>query len=151
MPTQEQIQEKRYQRLREYIGDLEAKAYSLGFDATGEECIDMCIEAEEALGNVLAYYELSYFNPGEPVAEKETDDDKIVIPLTSADAGNNGGMRTDTEEEAELAAGTDLLDSELYWARLRLQQASDVLEYGWQYGLSEPPADEPFVLDDEED
>ena len=89
---------------------------------------DLLTRAEAVFDNVLNHYDLSYFNPGEPEAINE--DRSIVIPLT----GNNGEMYS-SEEEERILAGDWELPGDLYWARLRVQQARDVLDIGWQYGL----------------
>ncbi len=132
--------------LLELLEGLESDAYEATIGMSESAAETMAEAADTFFEAVLAHYGLRYFNPGEPVAIPEEDWDTPgcgpnAIPLTSCDAGNNGGMRTWEEDEAEREAGDTLLPSGLYWARLRLQQARDVLGEGWQYGLEEPEED----------
>ena len=110
------------------LNQLEDEAYGLSPNATPDECLDIFERAEGLLWAAEEYFGVSYWNPGEPWLTN----DQFKIPVTSENAGNNGGLRTDEEEKAEYAAGCDLLDSNLYWARLRLAQIRDLIEDGWQ-------------------
>jgi len=84
--------------------------------------------ASDILYLIEDHYGLTYSNPGEP----QVSNGDVTIPLTSCNAGNNGSMLTSEEEELGVE-----LSGDIYWARLRLRQARDILEGGWQYGLKE--------------
>ncbi len=112
---------------------LESEAYGLSLDATPDECDVIFIKADNLFSAVEEYFGVSYWNPGEPWCTNS----QFKIPVTSTDAGNNGGLRTYEEDRAEREAydagiTEPLLDHNLYWARLRLAQAHDLIEDGWQ-------------------
>ena len=102
--------------------------------------IPACYEQAESLlreadhfffDQVLPAYELTYFNPGEPEAENENR--SIVILLT----GLHADLWTD-DEERQMIEEDWRVPADLFWARLRVQQAKNVVEESWQYGLEEP-------------
>ena len=100
------------------LNRLEVLAYNSEAAPEAGPILHMCERFFEA---VLMHHNLAYFNPGEPEAYNENH----RVPLTSVNAGNNGGMRTE-EEEAREATGWEL-PSDLYWARVRLAQARDII------------------------
>ena len=107
------------------IDDLEMDLYD----------VPACYEQAESLldravalffDEVLEYHNLTYFNPGEPVAENRGGLKDIVVPLTSLQAD----MLTAEEEERMIRDGNWSLPESLFWARLRIQQAKDVIDGG---------------------
>ena len=102
--------------LKQMVEDAETEAYELSFDATPKQCADMEDRAYDVWGLVLGYFGLTYFNPGEP----EAYNDQFKVPL----AGSNCDVYT--YEEDELIIEGDELNNDLYWARLRLQQAAAI-------------------------
>ena len=121
------------------LKELETRVEELESELYGESAYDnlsgLYARAADLFAEVLDCFELAYSCPGEPEAEgTQRDGSHVRIPLTSANAGNNGGLRTSEEEELE-ATGEFELPSDLYWARLRVAQAKDILGNGWQYGL----------------
>ena len=79
--------------------------------------------AYDLFHEVLDHFGLTYFNPGEPVAENESEG--ISIPLTG--------------DSAEFLVGDDEenVPDAVYWARLWAQRTLDILDDGWQNGLGE--------------
>jgi len=166
--SKEELQDARWREVLERVQDFEAGLYEASFDTTAEKAGALHDKAWDLLEEVLGRYELAYSNVGEPNAEKDVYEvyyhdgqeepspvqyelglqgaisvqsaGRIVIALSNGD----DGLRTSEEEEAENKYGDSLLRPDLYWARLRTQQAKDILEQGWQSGLEEPlPVDPP--------
>lgn len=117
-----------YEELVAKVEELEDGVYDI------PRCYRMALalhrQAWDVFEAVLGHYNLCYSNPGEPEAENA--DRSVVIPLT----GHNSDMMT--SEEESIQSGGYELPGDLYWARLRLQQAKDILEDGWQFGLEGP-------------
>jgi len=116
--------------LEAQLDELESKLYC---EEAYDEAINLCMEAERLFDTVLDHFGLTYFMPGEPEAYgTQRDGSEVKIPLT----GHNADMLT-WEEEQRLfdSDGKDNIPNDLYWARLRAQQARDILDDGWQFGL----------------
>ena len=108
--------------LEQMVEGAEQDAYELSLGATPKQCADMEDRAYDVWGLVLGYFGLTYSNPGEP----EAYNDQFKVPL----AGSNCDVYT--YEEDELIIEGDELNNDLYWARLRLQQARGLIDDGWQ-------------------
>ena len=112
---------------RHRLDVLEMAAYGVEDGNYDTDWSELEEQAHALLRDVLAHYDLIYFNPGEPVAEDPARG--IVIPLPSPWSN----YYTD-EEWAAMESGWTL-PYELFEARVALAQARAIIEDGWQYGL----------------